>query len=417
MPSSYLSSTARRSDRDLRIDFFRGLALIFIFIDHSPGNALAAMTLHSFGFADAAEVFVLLAGYSATLAYGRKLDGANPSDGVEQVGLRVGQIYLWHLTCLAIAVVLLFAASHYFGTDRYTGGIGVKQFAETPAIAVISAALLILQPNLFNILPLYVVLLAVFPVLFLLLRYDMRIGLGVSALIWLASGWLHLPLAGGERWFFNPFAWQFLIALGAAAAMTTRRGRLPQSRALLAVAVGYVAFALVYAAPWAQIPALADFRVIPAGSLGIIDKTNVSVWRLAHVLALGYIAVSLIAPRADWLNSRLTRAISRCGRHSLEIFSLGLLLSLVGWIAFEEFGTGLPVQVAVNVVGVGVLGYAAWWLSNRRRAAARQVNSTAHIVTAPALARSAPSSSRSLCSLQFTPHTQAPGSAARPPTS
>ena len=110
MPSSYLSSTARRSGRDLRIDFFRGLALIFIFIDHSPGNALAAMTLHSFGFADAAEVFVLLAGYSATLAYGRKLDGADPSDGVEQVGLRVGQIYLWHLTCLAIAVALLCSA-------------------------------------------------------------------------------------------------------------------------------------------------------------------------------------------------------------------------------------------------------------------------------------------------------------------
>ncbi len=57
--------------RDHRIDFFRGLALIFIFWDHVPDNPLAQLTVRNFGFSDAAEIFVFLAGYAAILAYGR----------------------------------------------------------------------------------------------------------------------------------------------------------------------------------------------------------------------------------------------------------------------------------------------------------------------------------------------------------
>jgi len=41
--------------RDHRIDFFRGLALIFIFWDHVPHNPLGQITLRNFGFSDAAE--------------------------------------------------------------------------------------------------------------------------------------------------------------------------------------------------------------------------------------------------------------------------------------------------------------------------------------------------------------------------
>ena len=34
-------------ERDLRLDFFRGLALFSIFIDHLPNNFLAEFTLQS----------------------------------------------------------------------------------------------------------------------------------------------------------------------------------------------------------------------------------------------------------------------------------------------------------------------------------------------------------------------------------
>jgi hypothetical protein len=44
------------------VDVLRGLSLLMIFCDHLPGNLLSKVTLHNFGFADAAEAFVLLAG-------------------------------------------------------------------------------------------------------------------------------------------------------------------------------------------------------------------------------------------------------------------------------------------------------------------------------------------------------------------
>ena len=60
-------------ERDLRLDFFRGLALIFIFIDHIPENVLSYFTLQAFQFYDAAEVFIFISGYTAALVYGRTL--------------------------------------------------------------------------------------------------------------------------------------------------------------------------------------------------------------------------------------------------------------------------------------------------------------------------------------------------------
>ena len=63
----------QQSGRDLRLDLFRGLALLFIFIDHIPNNVLSYITLHSIAFSDAAEVFVFISGYVAATVYGKAL--------------------------------------------------------------------------------------------------------------------------------------------------------------------------------------------------------------------------------------------------------------------------------------------------------------------------------------------------------
>ena len=60
--------------RDLRLDFFRGLALFCIFIDHIPNNVLANFTIKSIALGDAAEVFILISGYAAGMVYGRAFD-------------------------------------------------------------------------------------------------------------------------------------------------------------------------------------------------------------------------------------------------------------------------------------------------------------------------------------------------------
>src|SRR5438477_10576626 len=59
------------SKRDPRVDVLRGIALAMIFIDHIPGDILNNWTLRNFGFCDAAEIFVLLAGFASMSAYGK----------------------------------------------------------------------------------------------------------------------------------------------------------------------------------------------------------------------------------------------------------------------------------------------------------------------------------------------------------
>jgi hypothetical protein len=72
-----MASPSRRPHRDPRVDLLRGVALLTIFVDHVPGNLLGYLTFRNFGFSDAAELFVVLAGFSSMMAYG----GAFERDG------------------------------------------------------------------------------------------------------------------------------------------------------------------------------------------------------------------------------------------------------------------------------------------------------------------------------------------------
>src|ERR1700721_2297535 len=56
--------------RELRLDLFRGLALWLIFIDHVSPDVLTWFTIRSYGFSDAAEIFIFISGYTAALSYG-----------------------------------------------------------------------------------------------------------------------------------------------------------------------------------------------------------------------------------------------------------------------------------------------------------------------------------------------------------
>src|SRR5262249_45969111 len=61
------------SERELRLDLFRGLALWLIFLDHLPNNILAWLTIRNYGFSDATEIFIFISGYTAAFVYGRAM--------------------------------------------------------------------------------------------------------------------------------------------------------------------------------------------------------------------------------------------------------------------------------------------------------------------------------------------------------
>jgi hypothetical protein len=357
-----------KRERDARVDFFRGLALLFIFIDHIPNNSWANATLKNFGFSDASEVFVLLAGYSAAIAYGINR-GGSLSTSVRRAMRRAGEIYIWHIGIFIASAAILFAAAHYFNKPDYVDNIALRDLVVDPGRSLLSALALIYQPNQMNILPLYVVLMLWLPVVLLLLRHSVALTLIVSFAVWAianAAG-VNLPInRPGEGWYFNPLAWQLLFTTGAAAAVLSEQHATKVRTELLVLAAAYVVFAFLNAAPWIAIDWLPNDPVLPPDLVGQVSKNYLSVWRYLHILALAYLVASLVSADAPWLKKPWAAAIETCGKHSLEIFALGTLLSFLGWIALAELGPGGLVELMVNIVGLGVLGWTAWHLSRRK---------------------------------------------------
>jgi hypothetical protein len=64
----------------------------------------------------------------------------------------------------------------------------------------------------------------------------------------------------------------------------------------------------------------------------------------------------------------------KCGQNSLPIFCLSIVLSLIGFVILVQGGGGLPLQIAVNVGGVALLGLTAWKLAKLRLARKTRAN-------------------------------------------
>lgn len=345
-------SSGSSSRRDPQIDVLRGFALLMIFIDHLPGNVLGFVTLHMYGFSDAAELFVILAGCSSMIAYGRSFERDGVRIGLSRVLLRCLRLYVFQVGLLIAVFIMVREWSLYYNIlipDL------IPFLSAGPEVVKHGAALKALPAKL-DILPLYMCLLALFPLIYWGMRRSMAATLAISAMVWIAANLdravnLHNWM-DGQGWFFNPFAWQFLFVLGAAGArvIAARGGGLPRIAWLVWLSWAYVVFALLVSAPWASWH-LWDFHPIP---IPTPDKSSMAPLRLLHILALMYLALS--APRfLAFARGRWLAGVDACGRHSLEIFSLATILALFGGLLLTTFGGGLVMQAIINLAGLAIL--------------------------------------------------------------
>src|SRR3984893_8677853 len=207
-------------ERYLRLDFFRGLSLFFIFIDHIPNNVLSYGTVQAIAFSDAAEVFIFISGYTAALVYGQLLVRRGALVATVQIYYRVWQLYVAHIFIFMIYTAEVSYATLRLQTQTYSEELRLSSFLQEPHVAVVKMMLLQYQPELLDILPLYIVLLAAFPIVLLLQRRRPFAPLILSFAVYLLTlyfGWVPKTYPNDEGWFFNPFAWQFLFIVGATA--------------------------------------------------------------------------------------------------------------------------------------------------------------------------------------------------------
>lgn len=374
-----ISGGSSASERDLRLDFFRGIALFSIFIDHVAWNSLLAQfTLQSLGFSDAAEVFIFISGYTAGMVYGRAIE----RQGILMAGMRIYH-RVWQLYVAHVFLFMQFMATTSYLVDTLNNAIYAEEFRaadflKDPGLAVIKALTLQFQPEFMDILPLYIVLLAVLPFVLVGFRRWSAGVLVASFGLWGAVQLNHnIALAAypgpDEVWFFNPFAWQALFFLGAWFGWRGIKGRIPwlTNRWLFRLAVAGVLAGFLIRFSWTlhglydPFPALFGKALWP-----LLSKTNLSPLRFANVLALGLLVARLIPAQAAFLAGRIARPFIICGQHSLHVFCLSILLATIGHLVINEFFGGALLQCVVSAAGIAIMiGTAAvmdWFNAGQR---------------------------------------------------
>ena len=354
------------SSRDLRVDLFRGIALWWIFMDHIPENWLAQFSLRNFALCDATEIFVLLAGYAAGIAYGRSYDRNGWLFAGADVLRRAWTLYIAHIFLFVVFVAQVSYSATALDRSDYLDEIHLDVLAEAPYRAMLEALLLTFQPAYLNILPMYVALLAFFAVLLPLLRRPFILG-GISFALYAVvrvSGW-NLPSWTGGGWYFNPLAWQFLFVIGAILSQSPPGVRIdPRLVDAAAVAILTTGLLLLWLV-WPSDSVSARVPRLFARALLMVDKEGLHPMRLLSILSLTWLTTRLVPFGARWLRSRFAAPVVLCGQHSLPVFCVGIALSFLGRLLMEQQGGGWAAQAAVNAVGplmlIAVAGLAGWY--------------------------------------------------------
>ncbi len=356
-----------KRERDSRLDFCRGVALIVIFIDHIPDNPLSAWTLRNFSFCDAAEVFVLISGMASYMAYGSRLARLGFVECAKAIGRNLARIYLAHLLLIAVlASMMLLIASRFSGAD-YIDSLKLQWLVEDPAHAIMATLTLRYLPRLMDILPLYILLLAIAPVLVVMVKRDYRIALLLSTTVYLLAWKFSWNLSAdkyGREWYLDPFTWQLLYTIGMTLAHLSRTApqKFSWERRWLFAAVGFLIVTAIIAWPLNRLN-VTSLR--PFSYIWPTDKTYLSPLRIANVLALLYVFAFFVSPQAPWLKRRVAEMCISCGRHSLTVYGMGLVLSCIGYVMIQESGAPYLVNLAVNILGISTLLLTASMLDRR----------------------------------------------------
>jgi len=365
--------------RDLRLDLFRGLALWLIFLDHIPSNLVAWATIRNYGFSDATEIFVFVSGYTAAFVYGREMRERGFVIAGARILKRAWQIYVAHVFLFAIYLAEISYVATSFENPLYAEEMGILDFLKQPDVTIIQALLLKFKPSNMDVLPLYIILLLLFPPILWLLLLRPTLALGASVMLYALTwefGW-NMPSYPSGTWYFNPFAWQLLFVFGAWCALggAQRLSAVLQSRVTLAIAAAYLLFAFVISLTW-YLPGMTQY--VPKwleDAIYPIDKVNLDVLRFAHFLALAVVTVWFV-PR-DWplLKSWWLWPLIACGQHSLEIFCAGVFLSFAAHFAMVEVSGAFWMQVLVSALGIFLMIAAAGLITWYKKAEGRSPGS------------------------------------------
>lgn len=398
--------------RDPRLDFYRGIAMFIILFAHTPGNFFTSWIPARWGFSDATEIFVFCSGMASAIAFGRTFDRAGWVLGTGRVAYRVWQVYWAHIGMFFfIAMMLAFWDSFGIFEKRYIGTLNLIPFFEgvtrggelvsTTADQLVGLFTLTYVPNYFDILPMYMVILVMMPIVMALSRVHLGLMFAVIATVWLFAQERVLGLWGAEalttnfpaepwsnrQWFFNPFGWQLIFFTGFA----FMRGWIPAPpvKTWLIILAAVIVVANI---PLSNIGVRAvnrewfglafegnpviDWRV--ANKMWI-DKSDFGILRYLHFLALAYLAwvaagqgghrlIASDATLASRVWDRIVTVIMKVGQQSLAVFVFSMVFARFTGFVLDQVGRTTLSVTLMNFVGIAMLilvAYFVGWIKSQ----------------------------------------------------
>ena len=355
-----------------QIDALRGLMLVLMTFTHVPTRFVSPMG-QPFGYVSAAEGFVLLSAFMAGWIYTQRQMKSGEDEMRTAFLKRVLKIYLAQAALLFFLFFAVAMVGLVVQRDEVTNLVSF--FLQQPIAAFVGALLLVYNPPLLDILPMYILLMLASP---LALVHGARHGwlglLAGSVVIWLATQFglsralydivVHLtglPIPLAETGAFHILAWQMLwmlgLWMGASYAAGTHVTVFPPW--LVACAAGLALTGFVWRHAVGQAPFLGD-AVLNL----LFDKWRLGPLRVINLLALLVLAVHF----APWLRTHLprVRVLETLGAASLPVFCAHLVIALLALTAFGEPKPTRPWSLDVAILAVSfALLYVVAWISER----------------------------------------------------
>jgi len=357
--------------RRIELDIFRGVLLVMMTLTHLP-TRLSAYASQPLGFVSAAEGFVFLSAFVASIAFSRLLQNQGPRQARRRAWSRAIRLYGLHLGLLFFAFTVAATVALRMGRPALSNLL--SGYLVEPVWSAVGSLFLLYQPPLLDILPMYVTFLFFTPLLLsAAVRRGWRQIVLASALVWLAAQFglreaahnvvvdithLHIPLQ--ETGAFNLFAWQAVWIAGLFLGAKSAVGEVPLKRL-----PGW-AFATAAVVCLFFIGVRHDLLGphLTQEALGLkLDK-----WQIGWLRVVNLISFTMVF---YWLRKYVIRAVSvepflTLGKASLQVFCAHLFFVFVGLALLYGEVEQLHGITAITLVAV-TFAALIWVASNEVR--------------------------------------------------
>jgi hypothetical protein len=338
-------------DRIEELDALRGLMLVWITCTHLP-TILSAYINQPLGFFSATEGFIFLSALFTGRIYFRIAERNGYGAMWWKLWMRTGKLYCYQLLLLAFAFVIEAPIAAHGNTPAVHNLLDFY-FAASHTRAFVDAALMIYRPPLLDILPIYIILIALTPFALMLgERLGWRYALAGGFTLWLLAQFgfrsfvyhvqsrafgMQIPL--NEMGAFDLWAWQlwWLVGLWSGVRWAKNDFRLDWVRRITIPAALVAIFFLILR--YAQVDGVITF-----GKSGLLlDKWDFGLGRI-----INFSAVSVLAIRfRSALRLLAIRPLVMLGQSSLPVFCVHLLCV---FFALTVMGNALILRDSTGII-------------------------------------------------------------------